>query len=138
MLSSITQHARGSHGVPPNATTTCPHSSSVLSLSSKHPRAVLAPGSTLQIPKVGSDCVLLLLLVFNPRLQMLDVPVEVCDDAGVLVNGVGDILQVTFDLVNKNKRAFVPRSVICKTAANKAMLSVGGAPSPVTGENFPS
>lgn len=91
------------HGVPPNATTTCPHSSYAHSLPSKYPRTVLAPGSTLQIPEVGADCALLLLLVFDPRLQMLDIPVQVCDDAGVLVKGVGDILQVTFYLVNQNK-----------------------------------
>lgn len=78
------------------------HSSSPRSLPSRYPRTVLAPGSTLQIPEVGADCTFLLLLVFDPCLQMLDLPAEVRDDAGVLVDVVGDIPQVTFYLVSQN------------------------------------
>ena len=51
---------------------------------------------------MGADCTFLLFLVFDPRLQTLDLPAEVGDDAGVLVDVVGDVPQVTFYLVSQN------------------------------------
>lgn len=63
-------------------------------------RSVLAPGCALQISEVRGDCTFL--LVFNPHLETLDLPEDICNDAGVLVDVVGDVLQVAFCLVSKN------------------------------------
>lgn len=45
-------------------------------LPSRYPRAILAPGSTLQSPEVEADCTFLL-LVLNPLPQLLDLPTSI-------------------------------------------------------------
>lgn len=57
------------HHNPPTEPLSC-------SLPSRNPRAILAPGSTLQNPEVGDDCTFLL-LVLSLLPQLLDLPTSI-------------------------------------------------------------